>query len=83
VGGEQAIPAHAMIRLHRLNGEEIMVNADLIEILQGDLDTIVFLSSGNQLVVREKSDEIVSRIVEFRKRLNETAAKGVTVTGKG
>ena len=64
-----------MIRLHRLNGEEVVVNSDLIETLQGDLDTIVFLSSGNQLVVREKTDEIVARIVEYKKRIAETAIK--------
>lgn len=64
-----------MIKLHRLNGEEFVINADLIETLQSGKETIVFLTSGNQVVVKESSDEIISRTVLYKKQIAQDASK--------
>lgn len=61
-----------MITLHRLNGLSVVVNAELIETLEPGPDTIVHLATGNKLSVREKTDEIVAKVVEYRKAVNSS-----------
>lgn len=55
-----------MISVTRLNGSEIVVNADLIETVEATPDTVVTLVDGKKYVVRESTDEIVERIHMFR-----------------
>ena len=59
-----------MIALRRLNNQPIMVNPDLIESLEATPDTVVTLTSGNKLIVRDTMDEIRDRIVEFKRRIH-------------
>ena len=61
-----------MISLHKLNGTEIVVNAELIETLEPGPQTVVHLATGNKVVVRENADEIVSKVVEYRKSVNSS-----------
>jgi flagellar protein FlbD len=58
-----------MIALRRLNNQPIMVNPDLIESLEATPDTVVTLTSGNKLIVRDSMDEVRERIVEFKRRI--------------
>ncbi len=55
-----------MIRLHRIRGEEMFLNADLIESVQATPDTVITLVDGRKLVVQETPDEVVDAIREFR-----------------
>ncbi|MGO9096903.1 MAG: flagellar FlbD family protein [Bryobacteraceae bacterium] len=59
-----------MIRLTRLNHGLFMLNPDLIEHLEMTPDTVVTLTNGHQFMVRESADEVVERIVEFRRTVN-------------
>ena len=61
-----------MIVLHRLNGQEIVVNAELIETLEPGPQTVVHLATGNKVLVVEKADDIVSKVVEYRKAVNSS-----------
>ena len=56
-----------MIRLTRLNNQPLIVNSDLIKFIEQAPDTFVTLTTGEKIVVREKSSEVVDRIVEFRR----------------
>ena len=58
-----------MISLRRLNNQAIMVNADLIESLESTPDTVVTLTSGNKLLVRDSMEEIQSKIIEFKRQI--------------
>ena len=58
-----------MIRLTRLNHAPMILNSDLIEHIDVTPDTVVTLTTGQILRVRETVDEVVERIVEFRRRL--------------
>jgi len=60
-----------MIRLTRLNRAPMVLNSDLIEHIDVTPDTVITLSTGQILRVRESADEVVERIVEFRKRVIE------------
>ena len=58
-----------MIRLTRLNGKEFILNSDLIKTMEETPDTVVTLINGERLIVSEKIDDIVDRVMEYLKRL--------------
>ncbi|HEV3155113.1 MAG TPA: flagellar FlbD family protein [Candidatus Baltobacteraceae bacterium] len=58
-----------MIQLTRLNGQPIMVNADLIESVETTPDTVITLVSGNKLIVRDSFEEIQDRIITFKRKI--------------
>jgi flagellar protein FlbD len=57
-----------MIRLTRLNRAILVLNSDLIEHIDVTPDTVITLTTGQILRVRETADEVINRIVEFRRR---------------
>lgn len=65
-----------MIRLTRLNRTPVVVNADLIEHIETTPDTIISMTNGQKLTVRETPDEVVERVIEFR-RLIQAAPPAV------
>jgi flagellar protein FlbD len=58
-----------MIKLTRLNGSQFILNADLIEQIQATPDTVIILTNGRNYMVLEDSDEVVRRVVSFRRRV--------------
>jgi flagellar protein FlbD len=58
-----------MIRLTRLNRVPMVLNSDLIEHIDVTPDTVITLTTGQILRVRETADEVVERIVDFRRRV--------------
>ncbi len=58
-----------MIKLTRLNHSEILVNSDLIEHIELTTDTVVVLTNGTSFVVKENPEEILERIVHFKRRV--------------
>ncbi len=62
-----------MIKLTRLNGNEFIVNCDLIENVETAPDTIVSLTTNQRYVVRESADEVVERVAEFKRRSHPDA----------
>lgn len=58
-----------MISVTRLNGQKFVLNADLIRTIEENPDTIVTLISGEHLVVKEKSKELIRRVIEYNRHL--------------
>jgi flagellar protein FlbD len=58
-----------MIRLTRLNRLPLVLNCDLIEHIEVTPDTVITLTTGQILRVRESADEVIDRIVDFRRRI--------------
>ena len=58
-----------MIKLKRLNGVEFSLNAELIEQIESAPDTVITLTTGNNIVVRESAAEVVERIIEYRRKI--------------
>lgn len=56
-----------MIQLTRLNNSSLMVNSDLIKFVEQSPDTVITLVNGEKILVREHADEVLSRIVKFRR----------------
>jgi flagellar protein FlbD len=59
-----------MIRLTRLNHVPVVLNSDLIEHIEETPDTVIQLTTGQIVRVLESADQVVDRIVQFRRRIN-------------
>lgn len=58
-----------MILLHKLNGQEIVLNAELIESVETTPDTVINLVTGNRFIVRESKEDVMAAVVEYRKKV--------------
>lgn len=58
-----------MIQLTRLNGQPLLLNSDLIKLIDSAPDTVISLVNGEKVVVRETGEQIIERIVQFRRRV--------------
>ncbi|MGI5880146.1 MAG: flagellar FlbD family protein [Syntrophomonadaceae bacterium] len=56
-----------MILLTRLNGQKLMISVDVIESMEETPDTIITLTNGKKLVVRESIRQIRDKVVEFNR----------------
>jgi flagellar protein FlbD len=54
-----------MIKLTRLNGDELVVNAELIRYVEGRPDTYITLTSNERLIVREPVPEVIKRAIAY------------------
>ena len=59
-----------MIKVHRLNGSEVTLNASLIETVEASPDTAIVLATGNRYLVQESVDEVVEKMVEYQRRIH-------------
>jgi flagellar protein FlbD len=64
-----------MVRLTRLNHAAMVLNSDLIEHIEETPDTVITLTTGQILRVLETADQVVERVVEFRRRILRLNAK--------
>lgn len=55
-----------MIMLTKLDGEQLVVNAELIESIHCGTDTLVALTNGRKLIVREAPAEVVRLALAYR-----------------
>ncbi len=56
-----------MIRVTRLNGKELLVNADLILCVEETPDTVVTFTNRDKMVVKERTDDVVRRVIEYQR----------------
>ena len=59
-----------MIAVTRLDGEEIVINAELIESIESVPETVIVLVTKKRLMVREPVDEIVRRVLAYRRAVH-------------
>ncbi|HXM42089.1 MAG TPA: flagellar FlbD family protein [Bryobacteraceae bacterium] len=73
-----------MIHLTRLSHRPLVLNADLIETIEATPDTTIGLTNGQKLVVLEPAEEIVRRVVEFRRAIySGTSLTPPVLAGEG
>ena len=56
-----------MIRVTRLDGSEFYINAEFIITVESTPDTHIVMVNGPSYVVTEPDEEVVSRILEYRR----------------
>jgi flagellar protein FlbD len=59
-----------MIRVTRINGDPVVVNAEFIEFIEPTPDTLLSLTTGKKMMVQETVDDVIERIVEYRLRVS-------------
>lgn len=63
-----------MIKVTRLDHSELIVNAELIETVESTPDTVITLTSGKKLVVSEAVEEVVRRVMEYRRHVHSSTS---------
>ena len=58
-----------MIELTKLNGQKVLVNADLIELVEETPDTVVAFTTGRKIIVKEGRQEIRNLVKSYRKEI--------------
>jgi len=60
-----------VILVHRLgkDNEELVINIDQIEFVEGHPDTTISMVNGRKIIVSESKEEIMKKVVEFRKSI--------------
>jgi Uncharacterized protein, possibly involved in motility len=61
-----------MIVLQRLNKEEFVLNADYIETLEATPDTVITLTNGKKLMVRNSVEDIVKQVITYKQQCHQT-----------
>jgi flagellar protein FlbD len=59
-----------LVILHRLKGAEFVLNADLIETIEANPDTIITLVNEKKFIVLESVAEVVEKVVSYQTRIH-------------
>ncbi|MBR6697352.1 MAG: flagellar FlbD family protein [Lachnospiraceae bacterium] len=58
-----------MVTLTRLNNSEMIINAELIEVIEETPDTVITLTTGRKFIVRESGQEVKNLIISYKRSL--------------
>ncbi len=58
-----------MIKLEKLNGTTIVINAELIESVEAAPDTVINLATGNRYLVKDPVDVVIAKVIEYKKKV--------------
>lgn len=58
-----------MIKVHRLNGSQVNINAELIETVEAAPDTTIALVTGNRFLVQESVEVVLEKVEDYKKRV--------------
>jgi len=56
-----------MIKLTLFNDADVVVNADLIESVERTPDTLISLTTGKKVMVKESVEDVISKVVSYRR----------------
>ena len=65
-----------MIRLTRMDGKPIVLNAEWIQSVEPTPDTLITMTTGEKLMVRNTVDEVVSAFKMYKREVNMPTIKG-------
>lgn len=58
---------NSMIEVTKINGVKVLVNPDLIELVEETPDTVLTLTTGKKIIVKESRQEIKNLVILYRK----------------
>jgi flagellar protein FlbD len=58
-----------VITVHKLNGDEMVLNAELIETIECTPDTLITLLDRRRFMVSESVDDVVSAVIGYRRSI--------------
>ena len=56
-----------MIEITKLNGVKMYINEDLIEIIEETPDTVITMTTGRKIIVKESRQEVRNLVKSYRK----------------
>ena len=59
-----------MLKVKRLNGKEFVVNGELIMYIEETPDTVITLTNGQKIVVKEAVDDVIEKMLEYKWKIN-------------
>ncbi len=59
-----------MIEITKLNGTKTLINPDLIEMVESTPDTMITLTTGRKIIVKESRQEVNNLVKSYRKELS-------------
>jgi len=58
-----------MIAITRLNGEELILNAEFIETVEETPDTVITLTNGKKIIVKESRQEVKNLVISYKREI--------------
>lgn len=58
-----------MIEVTRLNDGKLTINCELIELVEDIPDTIITLTSGKKIIVKESRNQIKELVIQYKKNI--------------
>lgn len=65
-----------MIPVTRLDGQAMFLNNDLIESIEPTPDTLITMSNGEKLYVRETPEAVVDEVIRFKRAILDRSTLG-------
>ncbi len=59
----------SIIKVHRFDGSELVVNSDLIETIEATPDTVITLTTGKKIVVTDSVEVIIERVMDYKRTI--------------
>lgn len=72
-----------MILVKKINQQEIIVNPDLIETIEFSPHAVMSLTTGEKVIVDETPEEIIRKVIEFRRAINQRGMELRVVSRNG
>ena len=58
-----------MIRITKFDGSLVLLNPELIQTIEATPDTVITLTNGNQLVVKNSVEELVAAFMDYKRSI--------------
>jgi flagellar protein FlbD len=59
-----------MILVTRFNGSKFYINAEMVRSVESTPDTVITLSSGEKILVKDKAEDVVRKIIVYKRMIN-------------
>ena len=56
-----------MIEITKMSGEKILINPNLIEMVEETPDTVLTLTTGRKIIVKESRQDVKNLVILYRK----------------
>ena len=63
-----------MIQVTRLNNSTLLINAENIQAVEANPDTVITFVNRDRIIVKERAEEVSQRIVQYRRILQQQTA---------
>ncbi|MCR5278867.1 MAG: flagellar FlbD family protein [Lachnospiraceae bacterium] len=62
-----------MINITKLNDVVLTINPDFIEVIEETPDTVITMSTGRKIIVKESRQEIINLVKSYRRDISSEA----------